>query len=56
MTELYVVHLYLLLKMIYLNPLSDFNASVYYESRYVLCVLEALHAGILLSKSLYIEF
>lgn len=39
----------------YLNTLSDFDAVVY-ESRSGLCVLEALHAGILLSKSLYIEF
>jgi hypothetical protein len=39
----------------YLNPFSDFDAIVY-ESRSVLCVLEALHADILLSKSLYIEF
>jgi len=39
----------------YLNTLSDFDAVVY-ESRSVLCVLEALHAAILLSRSLYIEF
>lgn len=39
----------------YLNPLSDFDAIVY-ESRSVLCVLEVLHAGILLSESLYIDF
>jgi len=39
----------------YLNPLSDFDAIVY-ESRSVLCVLEVLHAVILISKSLYIDF
>jgi len=39
----------------YLNPVSDFDAIVY-ESRSVLCVLEVLHAVILISKSLYIVF
>lgn len=36
----------------YLNPVSDFDA----KSRSVLCVLEVLHAVILISKSLYIDF